>query len=303
MTCVSDSGRWVSWDQAAELAGVRVPTVEHAVRVGRIKRRPMRGARPSLDKASVLEWAVWYREVKAGQAQRRAARERARAASKSRGRARGQSPRVSTPEAVEAPEDETWLAVPEAALVLDCSESSVLRWADGGHLVVKVDGRAWLSGSSVARLAATRAGDAAAWVSQEEAAAIVGCSHARIPELVDEGLLVQRPGPRWQASISWESANAAAVVWSRRLREAAADRQARKAARPTNAAPDDGQEWVTTGNAAQMLGMTRNGVGERIRSGTLPAVLRGNRYWLRRMDVESAATGEAMYPCDQDRSL
>ena len=273
------------------------------MRVGRIKRRPMRGARPSLDKASVLEWAAWYREVKAGQAQRRAARERARAASKSRGRARGQSPRVSTPEAVEAPEDESgWRSRRRRSSwtvrrVRCCGGPTAGIWSS--RLTVGCGCRR----RRLRRLAATRARDAAAWVSQEQAAAIVGCSHARIPELVDEGLLVQRPGPRWQASISRESANAAAVVWARRLREAAADRQARKAARPTNAAPDDGQEWVTTAMRHRCWEMTRNGVGERIRSGTLPAVLRGNRYWLRRMDVESAATAEAMYPCDQDRSL
>ena len=59
--------------------------------------------------------------------------------------------------------------------------------------------------------------------------------------------------------------------------------------RPTNAPPDDGQVWVTTKTAALVLGLTPNGVGARIRAGTLPAVLRGSRYWLRRVDVETAA--------------
>lgn len=80
---VSDSGKWASWDKSSRLAGVPVPTVEHAVRVGRISRRAAHGARPSLDRASVLEWVAWYREVTDGRAQRQAARERAKG---SRGR-------------------------------------------------------------------------------------------------------------------------------------------------------------------------------------------------------------------------
>ncbi len=58
---------WISWDSASELTGIKVPTIEHAVRVGRIERRPRLGRRPSLRRDSVTasaerrddEWVSW----------------------------------------------------------------------------------------------------------------------------------------------------------------------------------------------------------------------------------------------------
>jgi excisionase family DNA binding protein len=309
MTSVTVSGPWVSWEEAAALADVRVPTIEHAVRGNRIKRSPRNGPLPTLDRASVLEWADWYHREKAGRAQRRSERERlreTRAARRRDGRPDGRTrverlaalaarpaaaSRVDDGDDGEAAE---WMSASAAALALDCSTSSVLRWAEAGLLEVGAIGdEVRLSRASVLQLADRRAADAREWVSQAGAAAIVGCSHARVPHLVAEGLLVQRPGPRVQASISRASAEQAAQVWSDRLKVAKAARDERVATRRSNAAPKDGQVWMTTATAALVLGMSRNGVGERIRAGTLPAVLRGNRYWLRRTDVETAAAARA----------
>lgn len=303
MAAVDVSGSWVSWEEAAELAGVRVPTIEHAVRANRINHRAANGARPTLARDSVLAWAAWYREVKAGQAQRRVERERLREARAERRRERGTGVRgraerlaglVAEAGSVDRVGDEErasgWLSVAAAAFALSCSTSSVLRWAEGGLLEVTTSGgEVRLSRASVSALAARRAADERDWVSQAEAAALVGCSHARVPELVAEGLLVQRPSPRGQASIGRASTVRAALAWADRQAAHEVARQERAAARPSNAAPDDGQVWVTTATAALVMGMSRNGVGERIRAGTLPAVLRGNRYWMRRTDVETAA--------------
>lgn len=315
MAAMDVSGSWVSWEEAAELAGVRVPTIEHAVRVNRINHRPRNGPQPTLDRDSVLAWASWYREVKQGQVQRRAERERLREASPRRRRERGDggasraqrlAALAQAAGTVDAEGDgggaaAEWLSVQAAALALSCSVSSVARWAEAGLLVVSVAaGEAQLSRESVSRLVAERAADAQGWVSQADAAAIVGCSHARVPELVAQGLLIQRPGPRGQASISRESADEAAQVWADRQAAAHAAREARAAKRPSNAAPNDGQVWVTTETSALALGMSRNGVGERIRAGTLPAVLRGNRYWLRRTDVETASAARAFRRSQND---
>lgn len=291
MGVVDVSGSWVSWDEAARLAGVRVPTVEHAVRVGRIAGRPAQGSRPSLDRESVLQWASWYREVQAGRDERRAARERAKG---TRPRARGLGlPTGAVDPTARADGEASWIPVTTAAATLACSDSSVLRWAREGGLEGRFDGQAWVTAESVQRLAAARAADGEAWVSQEAAAAIVRCSHARVPELVAEGLLVQRPGPRWRASISRESAVQAAAVWAARLKTDQDAREERRRARPTNGPPEDGDVWVTTATAALALGLTSGGVGARIRAGTLPGTLRGNRYWLRRADVEVAAAAQA----------
>lgn len=302
------SEKWVSWEEAARITGIRVPTIEHAVRVNRILRRPARGHYPTLDRASVLEWAAWYRQVQVDLAERRTAREQRQQGRRERATPRGLGLRDILSErtptaAVNGDSISRWLSVEDAALALACSESSIVRWVRAGGLEARFEGRTWVSGASVDQLAAARAADEQAWVSQSDAADIVGCSHGRIPELIEEGLLVQRPGPRWRASISRESAMSAAEVWSQRLRAAKDERDERRRTRPTNAAPDDGHAWVTTSTAALMLGLTRNGVGERIRAGTLPATRRGNRYWMLRQDVEVAAAAQGADTAEQERWL
>lgn len=255
MAAVDVSGSWVSWEEAAELAGVRVPTIEHAVRANRINHRAANGARPTLARDSVLAWAAWYREVKAGQAQRRVERERLREARAERRRERGTGVRgraerlaglVAEAGSVDRVGDEErasgWLSVAAAAFALSCSTSSVLRWAEGGLLEVTTSGgEVRLSRASVSALAARRAADERDWVSQAEAAALVGCSHARVPELVAEGLLVQRPSPRGQASIGRASTVRAALAWADRQAAHEVARQERAAARPSNAAPMTGR--------------------------------------------------------------
>ncbi|UFN45201.1 helix-turn-helix domain-containing protein [Nocardioides okcheonensis] len=290
------SEKWVSWEEAARITGIRVPTIEHAVRVNRIVRRSARGHHPTLDLASVLEWAAWHREVQIERAQRRAAREQRQQARPERAAPRGLGLReiLSARRPTSDPDPITrWLTVEDAALALTCSESSVLRWVRAGGLEAKLEGRVWVSGESVDRLIVARAADEQEWVSQADAAQVVGCSRGRIPELIKEGLLVQRPGPRWRASISRESAVSASEVWSQRVRGTELKRDERRRTRPTNEPPDDGHVWVTTTTAALTLGLTRNGVGQRIRAGTLPGTRRGNRYWLRRQDVEVAAAARA----------
>lgn len=188
----------------------------------------MHGSRPTLDRESVLEWAAWYREVKAGQAKRREARERAAAAGTSSAtRARSSWERLDA----EDVEDGRWLPVGDAALALGCSESSVLRWARAGLLDARSatgagGGRtaAVFSVRSIERLKADRAAESEAWVSWEEAARLVGCSVFPIPALIEEGLLVRRPGPHWMPSISRASA-VAARVWAERQRGAGRERR------------------------------------------------------------------------------
>ncbi len=335
MTIVSVSDSWVTWEEAAVLAGVRVPTIEHAVRVGRISRRPRSAGGPTLDRASVLSWADWYRETQADIARRRDARE----ASRQDGRlsAPKRRPVALLTEAMTKVAREAldrnkpvmaWLSVPEAAARLGCSEDTLRRWAEADLLVVETippssdrdteqassahastrdatfarfpqptvsSGRTQVrvSESSVDDLLRVRTADADAWVTQARAAEIVGCSPARIPAMVAEGLLTRRPGPRIQPSISRASAERAAVVWAERARAEAVACQERREARPANGPPDDKDVWVSTATAAIALGLSRNRVGDRIRAGRLPAVLCGNRYWLRRADVETAAAARA----------
>lgn len=166
---------WISWDAAAELTGLAVPTIEHAVRVNRIRRRPQRGRAPTLDAVSVEEWAAWYRNL---QEQKKLSRRRAR----------------STPAPLPPGE---WLSTAEAADVLGVMAASVRRFAQLGQLDAHRGARVWVTESSVCQLAAERAEDRDRWISWTEAAEIVGCARDLIPsssrKAWSNGLRTARP--------------------------------------------------------------------------------------------------------------
>lgn len=48
---------WLTWPQAANVADCPVPTIDRYSRQGLIKKRPHRGSRPTLSRASVEEFA------------------------------------------------------------------------------------------------------------------------------------------------------------------------------------------------------------------------------------------------------
>ena len=62
---------WVSQSEAAALVGCPVPTIEHYAREGHIKRRPRSGNRPTLNRASVEQFADQWRAIQAARAERR----------------------------------------------------------------------------------------------------------------------------------------------------------------------------------------------------------------------------------------
>jgi len=114
-----------------------------------------------------------------------------------------------------------------------------------------------------------------------------------IARLAEEGLIVQRPGPRGQPSISRESAEAAAQVLAERRERIAAEGQESEALRNRNRPPDNGTVWLSVKTTALLLGLSESGTTLRIRSGTLPATRSGRRWWVRREDAEQAATAKA----------
>lgn len=127
--CRHDSAtRWVSWREASELTGIPVPTIDHAVSVGRIARRESRGSRPTLDLASVEQWAGSY--------SRQLLVRKVRST-----RGRTDTKRIVRPyrESV----DEQWLTTAEAAALRDVCEDSVRRMARRGQLESRREER-WL---------------------------------------------------------------------------------------------------------------------------------------------------------------
>lgn len=279
---------WISWEEASRLTLIRVPTIEHATRVGRIKRRSARGVRPSLDRDSVLAWAEWQREQEAQRAARRRERDEAAVATRRLHRALRPQDHLLGP-----PEHGSWLSLPAAAKRLNVGVATIHRWLDDGRLEGVQRAERWVTEESVERLDDERRADAVTWISLKQARGVVGCSDLVIARLVDEGLIVQRPGPRGQASINRESAEQAGRVLAQMREQVHDERERRAALRSRNRPPDDGHVWVSVRTTALLLGLSESGTTLRIRSGRLPATLRGRRWWVRREDAEQAAAARA----------
>ncbi len=115
-------------------------------------------------------------------------------------------------------------------------------------------------------------------VTYEEAAAILGCHFSNVAKLIRKGDLTST-GKRG-ASLNRDQVEALA---ERRLSERAA-----RAARPPrrkqriDLRPDHEHEWLSSGQVAALLGVTRLAVRGRVHRGTLPAVENGGRFWVRR---------------------
>src|SRR4051794_26706875 len=77
-------GDWITWPEAAELAGCPIPTIDWYTRTGRIEKRPFKGSRPTLRRSSVEEFARWWRDRQRVRDARRAEREADRLAARDR---------------------------------------------------------------------------------------------------------------------------------------------------------------------------------------------------------------------------
>jgi hypothetical protein len=192
----AESGEWLSWPQAAELASCPVPTIDWYVREGRIKHRPAHGKRPSLERESVEAFAVWLAERNGERERRRADRERRMA------------------QWLEPPDPTGWLSVPEAADAAGVIPRHVL-WLIAHEKLdsVRRGRRVWVRETSVQRFVAERAADAQEWVSHVDAARIVGCSTPTILKAANAGEIERRQVPRALPSLRRRSVEAFAETW------------------------------------------------------------------------------------------
>lgn len=263
------STSWITWETAAELTGIRVPTIEHAVRVGRIRRRPKRGRTPTLDAESVHEWASWYRNLQ---------------------EQKGVNPRRSRSTPTPLPPGE-WLSTAEAAEVMSVTTATILRHADLGHLDVhRGDTRVWVSEKSVWELVAERD----RWISWRIAADILGCPRDVIPRLIEQGHLEQRPVHRTRPSLSRASVEAYAPVYAEHLAEVQRRKAERREARASSSeGPPAGDVWLNVATTALVLDVSTSRVLQKVHAGQLPATQVGRRWWLRRRDVEQAVAVRA----------
>jgi excisionase family DNA binding protein len=265
---------WITWEAAAELTGLPVPTIEHAVRVNRIRRRPQRGRAPTLDAASVEQWAVWYRNL---QGQKKLSPKRAR----------------STPAPLPPGE---WLSTAEAGDVLGVTAWSVRRFVELGQLEAHRGAWVWVTESSVRQLAEERAADRERWISWTEAAEIVGCARDLIPQLVAQGHLEQRPAHRTTPSLCRTSVEAYAPVFAEQRAEARRHKAELQQARTERShGPADGDVWLSVETSALVLGLSPSRVLQLVHAELLPATQIGRRWWLRRSDVEQVAAARAFH--------
>jgi excisionase family DNA binding protein len=263
---------WISWYAAAELTGLPVPTIEHAVRVNRIRRRPWRGRAPTLDASSVEQWAAWYRNL--------------REQKKLNPRPGGPTPRPARPTPAPLPPGE-WLSTAEAAEILAVTAATVRRHAELGELEVhRSSARVWVSEKSVRELA----DDQVRWISRRFAADILGCTIDVVLRLLEEGHLEQRPAHRTLASVSRASVEAHAPVFAEQ--RAAAQRhkaELQNARAERSQGPADGDVWLKVETTALLLELSTSRVLQLVHAELLPATQIGRRWWLRRSDVERAA--------------
>jgi excisionase family DNA binding protein len=122
------------------------------------------------------------------------------------------------------------------------------------------------------------------WITQREAGEILGVHKSRVAKLVAKGALQSRGGR--QASLDCAQVVALAE-WRagapQRAQEAREQRAAaRKAAQRWGKPPDDEHEWLGTSDVAQLLGVSRVAVNQRINRGRLPFTEHGGRRWIRR---------------------
>lgn len=260
---------WISWEEASARTGIRVPTIEHAVRVGRIARRPRHGTRPTLDAEAVEVWAAEYHRQRAEKAQQR------------------KNAKVYWP--LRRRED-GWLKTSEAAAALGVSPSTAHRLAALG--LVEAEGGnggwRWFNAASVEAYKA----EEARWVSWEQAAELLGASTRHdVQRLIAEGQLTTRAVTGSRPSVLAEAVISYRPTWqaAREAREAAA--RARAAQHAWSRPPDDGHKWIGVAEAAAILGLSPSGVRLRLNTERLPGIHR-RRWWMRREHIEQVARAE-----------
>lgn len=115
------------------------------------------------------------------------------------------------------------------------------------------------------------------WITQREAARLLGVHPSLIPKMLRRGDLVAR---RARPSLS-----RAAVLELAAARAAAAE--ARRAVKPSGPVPpDDVHDWLLAREAGAVMGVGPEAVKVRARRGRLPSVVHDRRRWFRRDHLE-----------------
>ncbi|MGB3763717.1 MAG: helix-turn-helix domain-containing protein [Ornithinimicrobium sp.] len=131
------------------------------------------------------------------------------------------------------------------------------------------------------------------WISLKEAGRRLGCSPRAVHDMVRRGDLAATPVPAGAAqrvrrlpSIDAQSVEALRVRRSALADQARLEREQQQAQLKQRQPPDDGHMWLSVSSTAAIAGLHRTRVNQLIKAGKLPALHRGNRWWIRRQDAE-----------------
>lgn len=129
------------------------------------------------------------------------------------------------------------------------------------------------------------------WVTFVQAGRMIGCSQQTVQALARAGRFDRRRAasrrfpPLGRSSVERVSAEAEGKrATARRL---AAEREER--VRP----PDDEHVWLSTGEAAALIGWTTVWIRIRARDERIPGTFKGRRWWFRREDIETFVAARA----------
>lgn len=278
------------------MVGCPVTTIDWYARSGRIRKRPSHGARPSLSRSSVEEFAGWWRQAQKARVDRRLARgSRVPATVRRRGERR-RARDDGLPRGL--PDPGVWMTVTQAADLLEVSPATVVRLARSGSCpALRHSGRWWVDREAVAVVAEDRS----RWVSFVDAGRLAGCSATTVGYAVRRGWIRQREVanralPSLERSSVLEFAERrAARAWARARTRTA--RAARKVGPPA-----DGDVWFDTRTTALVLRISVTRVGQLARCGRLPCTDIGGRRWFRRSDIECIAAARVFLKLRADRS-
>lgn len=171
--------------------------------------------------------------------------------------------------------------------MLGCSQSHVPWLARHGRIDGrKVAGRWWYFEASVR----AHIDEQSRWMSEVDAARLVGVSTRTVQAAVRDGRVDQRKVHRTQASLSLDSVlRFAEERWAQEHRKQQ-ERDRREAERRDRQGPPrDGSPWVTTAAAADLLGVRPTQVRRLAAQGWFASEKRGQRRWYRRVHVERIA--------------
>ena len=259
------TSEWLTWNEAAELVGCPIATIDWHKRQGRIKSRGRRAG--SLERASVEEFAEWWH-----------ARQQARATSHER-------PHTSRRE---PPEPAGWLSSVAAAEVAGVSPTHLAYLVKNERLSATMrGGRLWVRESDARAYAV----EAARWITMQTAASIVGLSASTIWELARSGVIEKRSAATRVPSL----ARASVEEYAARHRQAVARRRQKEAQHTPVATgpPEDGQVWLDVTTTALVLGLSAGRVRQLAQRGSLPFTEHGSRRWFVRSHVEQVAAARA----------